>query len=55
MLSKPPRHEDVLGSGGIAPRILDLSTKMEVTVVCLNFVHVFLFQYVDIQGAVLGI
>jgi hypothetical protein len=27
MLDKAPRHEDVLGSGGKAPRILDLGTR----------------------------
>jgi hypothetical protein len=27
VLNEAPRHENVLGSGGIAPRILDLGTR----------------------------
>jgi hypothetical protein len=27
VLNQPPRHEDVLGSGGIVPRILDFGTN----------------------------
>jgi hypothetical protein len=27
VLNQAPRHEDVLGSGGIAPRVLDLGTR----------------------------
>jgi len=27
VLNKAPRQEDLLGSGGIAPRILDLGTR----------------------------
>jgi hypothetical protein len=27
VLNYAPRHEDVLGSGGIVPRILDLGTR----------------------------